>query len=53
MGRIPFPVGAGRGRPGCSRWEKGHYNETGGVMIRVYSFLSWPEALSSISLKGS
>ena len=30
-----------------------HYNEMGGEMIRVWSFLSWPEALSSISLKGT
>ena len=30
---------------------EGHYNETGGVMIRVWLFLSWPEALDSVSLE--
>ena len=42
---------AGRSRPGCSRSGKGHYNEMGGAMIRVWSFSSWPEALSAVSLK--
>ena len=51
-GLLTFP---GRGRKEWARLLKvgeGHYNEMGGVMIRVWSFLSWPEALSSSSLKG-
>ena len=52
MGHIPFLVKVGRNRPGGSQWEKKHYNETSKVMARVWSFLSWPEALSSIFLKG-
>ena len=47
----------GRGQEGIGQVARGrgqrHYNEMGGAMIRVWSFLSWPEALSSISLKGS
>lgn len=36
-----FPIGEGRGRPGGLRWGRGCYNETGGAMTRVWSFLSW------------
>lgn len=43
--------GAGRRTPGCAKWRRGHYNEMGGVMIKVRSFFPWPEASSSSSLK--
>lgn len=36
VGHIPFLVGVERSMPDCSRWGKGHYNETGRVMIRVW-----------------
>ena len=31
MGHIPFLVGGRKFRTGCSRWGRGHYNETGAV----------------------
>ena len=50
MGHIPFLVGVGKRRPGCSRWGKEHYSETSGVIIilvlaRGFAFSLLEEAL--------
>ena len=32
-------VGAGRSRPGCPRWERGHDDEAGGMIILILFYL--------------
>ena len=39
-----FPRGGRKEKARFLKVGEGHYKEMGGTMIRVWSFLSWPEA---------
>ena len=60
MGHISFLVGAGRSRPGCSRWGRGYSSERDGwgndkclvilVLARGFEFCILEGALKSNSM---